>query len=381
MACITKKRGRTVIDFYDQHGNRRLKTLAKGITRTEARKELNNILKQVEHRTYLPDRRVPSFSDVADDWLKQKKLNVRRPTYDHYEGMVRLYFKPFFGETKITRVNYDAVTKYIAKEVERGASVYHLRKSIVLLSGIMKYAVRQRYIDYNPVNDVEKPKGASRQKQKDEMEVLGPEEIKALLDHTEGQEFKTLFMLAVMSGARQGELIGLKWTDLDWFNSQIAIRRTFQHGTFYEPKSPASKRKIDLGPTVMAQLKEWKIACPPTDLDLIFPSETGTPLDNNNLVRRHFDPALRRTGLRKIRFHDLRHSYASLLIEQGEHPKYIQSQMGHSSINVTMDVYGHLMNTVNQTAARRLDSAVFEKNGDNLETEDERSAAYKDVTR
>jgi integrase len=118
----------------------------------------------------------------------------------------------------------------------------------------------------------------------------------------------------------------------------------------------------------MAQLKRWKLACPSSDLVLIFPNEIGKPIEKGNLIRRHFEPALRRAGLRRIRFHDLRHTYASLLVEQGEHPKYIQTQMRHSSIIVTMDTYGHLMNTVNQESAKRLDSTVFEENGDNLET-------------
>ena len=103
----------------------------------------------------------------------------------------------------------------------------------------------------------------------------------------------------------------------------------------------------------------------------MFPSDEGTPIDNNNLVRRHFEPAMRRAGLRKIRFHDLRHTYASPLIDQGEHPKYIQNQMGHSSINVTMDTYGHLMKTVNKESARRLDMTVFKQTGDFLETSEE----------
>ncbi|MBW2608368.1 MAG: site-specific integrase [Deltaproteobacteria bacterium] len=85
-------------------------------------------------------------------------------------------------------------------------------------------------------------------------------------------------------------------------------------------------------------------------------------------MTRLFAPALRKAGLRRIRFYDLRHSYASLLVAQGEHPKYIQVQMGHSSINVTMDTYGHLMNNVNQESAKRLDSTIFQENGDNLET-------------
>lgn len=142
-------------------------------------------------------------------------------------------------------------------------------------------------------------------------------------------------------------------------NISAGNHRTFQHGRFYEPKGETSKRKIDLGPTVIHQLKKWKLLCNPSEQNLLFPSDTGTFLDKNNIARRHFEPALRRTGLRRIRFHDLKHTYASLLIEQGEHPKYIQVQMGHSSINVTMDTYRHLMNNVNQESAKSLDSAIF----------------------
>ncbi len=116
----------------------------------------------------------------------------------------------------------------------------------------------------------------------------------------------------------------------------------------------------------MAQFKEWKLACPPSELDLIFPSEIGKPIDKNNIIRRRFEPALRRAGLRRLRFHDLKHTYASLLIAEGEHPKYIQSQMEHSSINVTLDTYGHIMNTINHESAKRLDSPIFQENGDNL---------------
>lgn len=118
----------------------------------------------------------------------------------------------------------------------------------------------------------------------------------------------------------------------------------------------------------MAQLEQWKLACPPNVFDLVFPNDAGKPIGKYNLIRRYFEPALRNGGLKRIRFYDLRHTYGSLLITQGEHPKYIQAQMGHSSINVTMDIYGHLMNTVNQESAKRLDSTIFKGNGDNLET-------------
>ena len=98
-------------------------------------------------------------------------------------------------------------------------------------------------------------------------------------------------------------------------------------------------------------------------MDLLFPNEIGKPIDPSNLRKRIFEPALRRAGLRTVRLHDLRHSYASLIIHQGEHPKYIQAQMGNSSINITMDIYGHLMEGVNARATKGLDSTLFGENG------------------
>jgi len=116
----------------------------------------------------------------------------------------------------------------------------------------------------------------------------------------------------------------------------------------------------------MTELKKWKLACPSSKLDLIFPNETGKPIDHNNMVKRYFEPALNAAGLARIRFHDLRHTYASLLIEQGENIKYIQSQLGHSSPTVTWNVYAHLMKSTNQEAACRLENTVFEENGSKM---------------
>jgi integrase len=107
-------------------------------------------------------------------------------------------------------------------------------------------------------------------------------------------------------------------------------------------------------------LKKWKIACPPNKLDLVFPNEAGQPLNHCNVVNRYFAPALKDAKIDKIRFHDLRHTYASLLIEQGENIKYIQSQLGHSNPMVTLNVYAHLLNDVNQEAACRLENTIFE---------------------
>ena len=187
-------------------------------------------------------------------------------------------------------------------------------------------------------------------------------------------------MLAIMSGARQGELFGLKWTDVDWFNNQIHIQRTINEGAWYKPKSKASRRKIDLGASIMDQLKKWKVACPPSELGLVFPNESRKPLDHGNMLCRHFYPALKEAKLPRIRFHDLRHTYASLLIEQGENIKYIQSQLGHASPMITLTVYAHLMNPVNQEAASRLENTIFGTTGSKTVAENKKGLTAHTVS-
>lgn len=144
-------------------------------------------------------------------------------------------------------------------------------------------------------------------------------------------------MLAIMSGARRGELLGLKWDAVDWKNNQIRIKRTFNSGEWYQPKTKASNRSIDLGPAMMMELRKWKLACPVSKLNLVFPNELGEPIEPTRLTRGHFFPALKAAEAKQIRFHDLRHTYASILIKQGENLKYIQSQLGHANPSVTLN--------------------------------------------
>lgn len=170
-------------------------------------------------------------------------------------------------------------------------------------------------------------------------------------------------MLAVMSGARQGELFGLKWSNVLWENRQIHIQRTFNNGKWYKPKSAHSVRKIDLGSKVMAELKKWRLACPPNELDLVFPGGKDKdgkikPLLHSHVLRMHFWSALTAAELPRIRFHDLRHTYASLLIDQGENIKYIQKQLGHSKPTVTLDIYAHLMDENNPETADLLEQQI-----------------------
>jgi integrase len=238
-------------------------------------------------------------------------------------------------------------------------------KILRTLGAVMKYAVRSKYVTHNPLKEIERPKGRCEiESDADEdLQVYQPAEIPRLLDAALNEKHKTVLMLAVMSGLREGELIGLKWTDIDWINKQVQVRRSCVRGVFYKPKTKTSRRNVDIGLKMIAQLRSWKVACPPNKLDLVFPSNAGTPLDGCHLMRRVFAPAAKRAGLKRIRFHDLRHTYASIQIEKDVHPKYLQAQLGHSSIKVTLDVYGHLMKGSNPEAANAMEDEIFGTTG------------------
>lgn len=194
----------------------------------------------------------------------------------------------------------------------------------------------------------------------DDMHVLDPFQVRALLEHA-SPEARTLLLCAVTTGMRRGELLALKWGDVDWHSRRIWVRRSVgPDGRFQQPKTRGSVRAIAITPTLVSALRHHRMASSfKGDDDLIFPSERGTPLDGRNMVRRYFEKALRNAGLPRIRFHDLRHTFATLLIAQGEHPKLISEQLGHASVQITLDRYGHLMDQSYGDASERLEAVLF----------------------
>ncbi len=389
MACIRKRRGRYVIDFYDQLGVRRWKTMPEGATREEAEEEWIEIRKSVKSKSYISEKKTPLFPKVAQDWLDYKKPKLRVTSWEVREGHLKNHFKDLDG-LKINQITTPFIEKFIARKQEQEMNINTLRKVLGTLNQILSYAVRHKYLDHNPLRDAERPRDPGEDKK--EIQVLTPEQIRAFLEDVEDRKYKTLFLMAIMTGARQGELLGLEWGDLDLEKNQVYIQRTFNNGRFFPTKTKGSKRKIDLSPTVMHELKIWKLACPKTDLDLMFPNDAGGPIDKNNMMKRYFEPALEKAGIitrdkrtKKIegppvRFHDLRHTYASLLLEQGENIKYVQTMLGHSTPMVTLNVYSHLMKPVNQEAVCRLENTIFETTGSKMVAETKKELTPKGIT-
>lgn len=388
MACITKRRGRYVIDCYDQNGKRYRKTMKAGATKEAARAELREIEKKIERRTFMHDKKTPLFSTVKMEWLEYKQTRCRETTWEMYAGHCGAeiksrpkkrqagrpqinHFTDLDGK-RIDRITTATVESFITAKQGEKISLGTLRKIMVTFNQIMAYAVRHRLIDYNPVRDAERPKATGKVGDTNEMKILSPDQIRALIEAEPSQEYRTLYLTAILTGARQGEILGLKWSDVDFEKKQIRITRTFNHERFFEPKTKGSIRKVDLAPLLVKELAAWKLASGGKGEGLVFPSSDGTPLICHNMKNRHFFPALKKAEIAPIRFHDLRHTYASLMLAQGENVKYIQTQLGHSSPTVTLNVYSHLLKETNQEAVCRLENTIFQATGHNLVTNQEK---------
>jgi integrase len=177
------------------------------------------------------------------------------------------------------------------------------------------------------------------------MQPLTREEVDRLLARLEGATHVAV-LTAVSTGVRRGELFALRWSDFDRERRRLRVGRSLdrhRHGEFHEPKTRRSVRMIACRPTLVEALVAHRLGSDfAADDDLIFSNRDGGPMDAANFVRREFRPALRRVKVPMVRFHDLRHTFASLLIAQGVAPKLISEQLGHASIAITMDRYGHL---------------------------------------
>ena len=359
MAKVTNRRGRYVLDYYDHQGKRQRVTTPKGTTKKAAEKLMREIQDQIAKGVYMPAQEIPTFSDVAKEWLGHKQMNIRPSTWAVYEGHTRNHFDEFL-HLRVDRITTKMIEQFINKRQKQGMNISTLRKILVSLGQILSLATKRGYCVRNPILEADRPRSqGTEDDHEDKMTILTPEQISAFLDKVKGQKNKTLFRLAIFSGARQGELLGMKWDDILWKDNQIFIRRTFNNGGFFATKTKTSRRRIDIGPSTMRVLKEWKLACPKGELNLVFPTSKGTPINHNNLVNRYFRPALEAAGIDLIRFHDLRHTYASLLIDQGENIKYVQTQMGHANPMVTLNIYAHLLKRTNQESAMKLEQLVL----------------------
>ncbi|MEW5701577.1 MAG: site-specific integrase [Candidatus Zixiibacteriota bacterium] len=325
-----------------------------GTSKRTAEKVLAERLDQLNSGGYQELTQI-RFREFAEKWLKDyAEVNTKPSTYHSYVGVIQLHLNPYLGDRWLHKITAGHIQEIVSTKIsDHGLSPKSVGNVLVVLKRMFQHAVLWGYLRRNPAALVQKPR-VERQ----EMDILNPEEVRIFLQHVRAKHY-ALFLTAVLTGMRRGELLALQWGDIDWRSSQIIVRRSLYKGQFTSPKTKYSCRRIVMSKTLQEALQQHRLISIRSEDDLIFCNENGKPLDPDDLVKREFFPALDRAGLHRIRFHDLRHTYASLLIAQGENIKFIQHQLGHASATTTLDRYGHLMSDRNVEAAERLDQTVF----------------------
>lgn len=370
MACVRKWRGKWVVDWRDPNGKRFIETVEGD--RDTAKRRLGEILKAGEKSV---SKRL-TFKDYGEWWLDNcAKGSIKDSTYREYEAALKNHLNPVFGSKPLAKIGRKDVKELIAGKKREGLSSSTIRNILAPLRGMYNEAIENEDAHFNPASNLgkvnKKQPGAS-------INPLTRGEVSTLLDKAKEKspDLYPLLLSAARTGMRQGELIALKGTDIDFHSRFIEVNRTLSRGKLTSPKS-GKTRRVDMSNQLTGVLQDLlskrKAVALRKEMEKpagerrgaaevtgeimegwLFITPIGTQLDPSNL-RKAFNRLLELAGLRRVRFHDLRHSFASLLIQQGDSLPYIRDQLGHHSIQITVDTYGHLVPGGNRQAVDRLD--------------------------
>lgn len=344
---------------YDERGTRKRRTVygaTKGdvlekLTRLRA-DALAGILGNPQHIT------VATF---MHRWLEDvARPSIRASVYRRYAEIVRLRIVPQIGGIALSRLTPVHVQSLLTSLEDKGVSPRGRQMTYDRLHRTLDQAVKWGLVPRNVCDAVTRPRAPRLT-----MRVLTPEQVNALLTAAREDRFHALYILAVATGLRQGELLGLQWDDIDLAGAILHVRHALHEvaGRLWldEPKTTMARRAVDLPAVAVAALREHRerMLAEGRLLEFVFCDTQGGPVRKSNLVRRSFLPLLKRAGLPRIRFHDLRHTAATLLLLQGVHPKVVQERLGHSQISITLDTYSHVLPSMGREAAAKLD-ALFE---------------------
>jgi integrase len=294
-------------------------------------------------------------------WLDAVSGTVRERTWKRSEEIVRLHLVPALGTTRLDRLNALQLQSLYSSKLDSGLSARTIRMIHTTLHKALMQAVRWSLIPKNVTEAVDPPR-----EQKSQIRPFDEGQVRRLLEAVRGDRLEALYGLPVTTGMRSGELLGLQWEDVDLQAGTLQVRRTVFNGRIEAPKTLKGRRSIKLTQISIRALRK----CPRAS-EWIFCTRVGTPMSVHNLHNRSWKPLLKKTGLPlDTRFHDLRHTAATLLLTKGVHPKIVQEMLGHSSISITLDTYSQVLPNMQGEAVRAMDS-YFEEGPDRTKTRGE----------
>jgi len=304
-----------------------------------------------------------TLGEFLERWLSDSNRSVRIKTHLQHKQIINQHIKPYLGEMKLIELRPTMVKQLYSMKEEMGLGQRTILLIHCVLHCALNQAVKEDLIFRNPLDAVIRPRFVKK-----EMKFLNENQVISFLMAAKGTRLEALFKVAITSGLREGEILGLKWSDLNWETHQLSIQRQLQRIpqvglVMAEPKSASGKRLIMLGPDTIHALRShsnnqyidqqfagdrWQ------NNDLIFPSKLGTPYDPGNLIKE-FKKLLKVANLPDMRFHDLRHTAASLMLRLGVPAKVVQERLGHSDISLTLNTYSHISPGMQEYAAQKMD--------------------------
>lgn len=354
----------------EQTGKRIYRTSTVHGTKKEAEQVLREMVRQYESGGVVSVDRV-SLNAYLQEWLQvAKKNSVGERTFQNYSAHIERYVAKSIGPLPLSKVSVSDVQGLYGSMAERGLGTPTIKLVHTILNQAFKQAVRWRKLNYNPAADTERP----REKRKKVIRAMTKQQAAAFLKAAEGTDDSALFHVALISGMRPGEYLGLTWDCVDFDDDRVRVEKSLvatpgKPRFLGPPKTPESRRSISLPSNVMTQLQEHRAHLQQVrsveadrwhDLDLVFPNTVGNFRDLRNLSTRVFKRTLETAGLSKdFRLYDLRHTCATLLLQADENVKVISERLGHSNIKLTLDTYSHVLPTMQKRASDKLGDMFF----------------------
>jgi integrase len=369
--------GQVTIGYDPRTGKRKRKSFY-GETRKEVADKIAEALQQIRSGTFIVPTQT-TFGEWLDRWLTgYKKPQLRQGTYENYEMLVNTHIKPALGKIPLAKLQAHMLQSFYNEKLEKGRadgkgglSTRMVRYFHAIIHQALEQAVKEGLLARNVADATSPPTVRNRQ-----MRPLTEKELQAFFAVAKEDRLFAAYVLAVTTGLRRGELLGLCWDSVDLEHGVITVRRqllALKNGPTLEEttKSESGRRSIVLTDDAIRELKAHRkrqaqekllLGEAYQDNGLVFCREDGTPLRPEEFTKR-FQRWLAKAGLPKVRLHDLRHTHASLLLARGVHPKIVQERLGHSSISITLDLYSHLTPGLQEAAAATLNGLLSKEKG------------------
>lgn len=334
-----------------------------GKTREAVHRQLVGAMKARQDGVQIPPQR-ESLRKFARRWLEGSRSSVRPSTWDKYRRDLERHVLPFLGGVPLVHLGPQHLQLRYGEMLESGLSARSVLHVHAVVHRLLAQAMRWGAVGRNVADLVDLP-----QPRASHWQVLDSAQVRVLLRAAEGDPLEALYVLAVTTGMRQGELLALRWRDIDFERGALTVNGTLHRvgggWSIGEPKTTRSRRLVVLPQVAATALERRRVAqCEArlraADLwrehGLVFTTSVGSPLEPGNILRRSYRPLLSRAGLPAARFHDLRHTAATLLLAEGVHPKIASEMLGHSTVAITLDLYSHVTESLQRQAASVMDA-------------------------